>query len=48
MSDWTSGINHAKKEKSQEIARNLIKRNRPIDENIDDTGLTRAEVESLR
>jgi predicted transposase/invertase (TIGR01784 family) len=29
------------------IARNMMKRNRPIDEIIEDTGLTREEVESL-
>ena len=30
------------------MARNLLKRNRPIDEIIEDTGLTREEVETLR
>jgi hypothetical protein len=30
------------------IAKNLLKRNRPIDEIMEDTGLTRAEVETLR
>ena len=30
------------------IARNLMKRNRPIDEIIEDTGLTREEVEKLK
>jgi len=30
------------------IARNMIKRSRPIDEIIEDTGLTREEVENLR
>jgi predicted transposase/invertase (TIGR01784 family) len=29
------------------IARNMFKRNRPIDEIIEDTGLTREEVENL-
>ena len=29
------------------IARNMMKRNRPIDEIIEDTGLTREEVENL-
>jgi predicted transposase/invertase (TIGR01784 family) len=29
------------------VARNMIKRNRPIDEIIEDTGLTREEVEKL-
>jgi DNA-binding phage protein len=30
------------------IAGNMLKRNRPIDEIIEDTGLTREEVEKLR
>jgi len=30
------------------IARNMLKRNRPINEIIEDTGLTREEVENLR
>ncbi|MCL1876222.1 MAG: hypothetical protein FWF87_08210 [Synergistaceae bacterium] len=30
------------------IAGNMLKRNKPIDEIIEDTGLTRAEVENLR
>jgi len=30
-----------------EVAGNMLKRNRPIDEIIEDTGLTREEVESL-
>jgi len=51
--DWVSGMNHARREGRKEgiklaIARNMIKRNRPIDEIIEDTGLTREEVESLR
>jgi predicted transposase/invertase (TIGR01784 family) len=52
MSDWTSGVNHARREgelvKALAIARNMMKRNRPIDEIIEDTGLTRAEVEKLK
>jgi len=34
--------------KAMTIANNLLKRNRPIDEIIEDTGLTREEVENLR
>ena len=34
--------------KAREIAKNMMKRNRPIDEIIEDTGLTREEVENLR
>jgi hypothetical protein len=30
------------------IARNMLKRNRPLDEIVEDTGLTHAEVEALR
>jgi len=36
-----------KTEVSLEIARKLLRRNRPIDEIIEDTGLTRDEIESL-
>jgi hypothetical protein len=32
----------------KDVARNLLKRNRPIDEIMEDTGLTRDEVERLR
>jgi len=38
----------AEERKAREIAKNLMKRNRPIDEIIEDTGLTREEVENLR
>ena len=31
-----------------DIAKNLLRRNRPVDEIIEDTGLTHAEIESLR
>ena len=34
--------------KALAIARNMMKRNRPIEEIIEDTGLSREEVESLR
>ena len=36
------------KAKAMEIARNMLKRNRPIDEVIEDTGLTFEEVEELK
>ena len=36
------------KEQAFTIATRMLNRNRPIDEIIEDTGLTRAEVESLR
>ena len=35
-------------ERAEEIAKKLLRRNRPIEEIIEDTGLTREEVESLR
>jgi predicted transposase/invertase (TIGR01784 family) len=41
------GILKGMEKRNAEIARNLLKRNRPIDEIIEDTGLTREEVESL-
>ena len=34
-------------EKALTIARNMVKRDRPIDEIIEDTGLSREEVENL-
>ena len=41
------GFGNVAREKLK-IARNLLKRNRPIDEIVEDTGLTREEVEGLR
>ncbi len=37
-----------KQEEKYEIAKKLLKRNRPVDEIVEDTGLTYEEVESLR
>jgi predicted transposase YdaD len=34
-------------EEARTIAKNLLKRNRPIDEIVEDTGLTREEILSL-
>ena len=31
-----------------DFAKNLLRRNRPVDEIVEDTGLTHAEIESLR
>jgi len=31
-----------------DVAQNLLKRNRPLEEIVEDTGLTREEVENLR
>jgi predicted transposase/invertase (TIGR01784 family) len=41
------GRKEGKTENKIEIARKLLARNRPIDEIIEDTGLTRREIESL-
>ena len=41
------GIQKGIAERSIEIARKLLKRNRPIDEIVEDTGLTREEIENL-
>ena len=38
----------AVKQNSLNIALKLLQRNRPIDEIVEDTGLTHAEIESLR
>ncbi|GHT80224.1 hypothetical protein FACS1894130_11110 [Spirochaetia bacterium] len=43
--DWTSGVNHAKREQSREIARKLKVRGRPLEEIAEDTGL---DVESIK
>jgi predicted transposase/invertase (TIGR01784 family) len=49
--DMASRMNWAREEGRQEnkieIARKRLARNRPIDEIIEDTGLTRREIESL-
>ena len=42
------GIQRGKAEEKIEIARKLIRRNRPIDEIVEDTGLTYDAVENLR
>ena len=41
------GLQEGEQRKAFAIASNMLKRNRPIDEIIEDTGLTREEVESL-
>ncbi len=50
--DEAQALYHARREGKQEekyeIAKKLLKRNRPIDEIVEDTGLTYEEVESLR
>ena len=47
QSDLESNLATAEDRKAFAIARNLLKRNRPIDEIIEDTGLTIEEVKSL-
>ena len=42
------GIAEGETIKAFDIARKMLKRNRPIDEIIEDTGLSHAEVESLQ
>jgi predicted transposase/invertase (TIGR01784 family) len=48
QTDMESNMATALDNRSAEIARNLLKRNRPIDEIVEDTGLTREEVEKLK
>ena len=38
----------ARKEEQLKFARKMLNRNRPIDEIVEDTGLTREEIESLK
>ena len=42
------GIQKGAAERNIEIAQKLLKRNRPIDEIVKDTGLTREEIENLK
>jgi hypothetical protein len=44
--DWARGTGRT--EGVMSVARNMLKRNKPIDEIMEDTNLTRAEVEALR
>ena len=47
QSDQESNIATAEKRKALVIASNMLRRNRPVDEIMEDTSLTRDEVESL-
>jgi len=47
-SNLATAMDRGRREGRLDIARNMMKRNRPIDEIIEDTGLTREEVENLR
>lgn len=46
--DEAQALYNARKERDIEIAKKLLKRNRPVDEIVEDTGLTYEEVEDLR
>ena len=50
MMEWDNKLEkeEAIKAREYEFAKNLLKRNRPIDEIIEDTGLTREEIEQLK
>lgn len=39
---------NARKERDIEIAKKLLKRNRPVDEIVEDTGLAYEEIKNLR
>jgi predicted transposase/invertase (TIGR01784 family) len=47
LSDWTSGVNHAREEGAKEIARRLKTRGRPLEEIAEDTGLDMETIRSL-
>ena len=46
--DEAQALYNARKERDIEIAKKLLNRNRPVDEIVEDTGLTYEEVEDLR
>jgi len=46
--DEAQALWNAEHKKACEIANNMLKRNRPINEIIEDTGLTREEIEDLQ
>lgn len=46
--DEAQALQNARKERDIEIAKKLLKRDRPIEEIVEDTGLTYEEVEDLR
>jgi predicted transposase/invertase (TIGR01784 family) len=47
LSDYTSGINHAKREGKKEVAQKMKSRNVPIEQIAEDTGLTAEEIKKL-
>ena len=48
LSNEASALANAEHKNAMTIAKRLLSRNRPIDEIVEDTGLTRAEVEKLQ
>ena len=47
LSDWTTGVNTAFEKGKMEVAKNLIRRNRSIEEIVEDTGLDAETIISL-
>jgi predicted transposase/invertase (TIGR01784 family) len=47
LSDWTSGVNHARREEQKAIARRMKARGRLLAEIVEDTGLTVEQIEKL-
>jgi predicted transposase/invertase (TIGR01784 family) len=47
LSDWTSGVNHARRETRQEIARKMKARGYPLQEIAENTGLPEGEIARL-
>ncbi|MDR1047902.1 MAG: hypothetical protein LBL64_09005, partial [Treponema sp.] len=47
LSDWTSGVNHARREEQKVIARNLKAMSIPIEQIARGTGLTVEQIEKL-
>ena len=48
LTAWDNGEKSGERKKAFEFAKKLIARNRPIDEIIEDTGLSREEIENLK
>jgi predicted transposase/invertase (TIGR01784 family) len=47
LSDWTSGLNHARREGIQEVARNLKKIGVPLEQIAQGTGLSIEDIARL-
>jgi len=48
MLDEASALSGARRERTIEIALKLLKRGRPLEEIVEDTGLSHQEIEALR